>query len=504
MPKFLKNEKTLAAILIAIGILLRLQHYFENRSFWLDEAYMALDITVRSFQQILSGVVFSPDLPAPPVGFALIEKFFIETFGNNEYILRLFPLAAGIVSLPLFYLFLKQCASPQSRLLALGLFAVLDPLIYYAAELKPYSSDVLWALIIYLAAFKQPSQWLFGLIGAGAIFCSYPAVFILAGIAVAQKPKRPLSYTFWLASFLIHYFLAVGPLAHNNVLAADARAMGYLPPAGLVSTDGIKWFLTRLTGIFSNPVEIFPPILGAGFFLFGAGKLWAADRQKLFYLILPIMFVLGAIVGEKYIFAGRLLLFCVPILVLLITEGAIRLVDRLRKFRTACTVLLLFTLFFPSAVKAAYYLQHPRKQSEIRPVVEYLKKYAKESDAIYYNNSAQYGVGYYSGYFGLPCPFFAMGKISDEVKGDIELQYDRLQCSGSGYFCGAAQAEQLLHLDAGNIREHLSSSRNWVLLSHIGEDDKQKILEILRAGSKEVQSFEAVGAGVYLFDFSKD
>ncbi|MCK5180568.1 MAG: hypothetical protein KAR32_13645 [Candidatus Omnitrophica bacterium] len=65
-------------VLISFGIILRLKLYLANSSFRLDESWLALDISTKTFAEIISAKVFSYDLPTVPPGFALIEKSFIN------------------------------------------------------------------------------------------------------------------------------------------------------------------------------------------------------------------------------------------------------------------------------------------------------------------------------------------------------------------------------------------------------------------------------------------
>ena len=82
-------------LLIAIGIALRLRQYLANRSFWADEASLALNIVGRSF----SGLTLPLDYEqGTPILFLLIEKLSIVVQGTNDFILRLFPLLAGLLS----------------------------------------------------------------------------------------------------------------------------------------------------------------------------------------------------------------------------------------------------------------------------------------------------------------------------------------------------------------------------------------------------------------------
>ncbi len=110
--------------LIFVGIFLRLYSIAQNRSFHIDEAYLALDILVRSVLDIFSGKMFAPDTPAPPAGFSLVTKFFVETFGHKEKVFRIFPFLSGCATLVLFYRLLQKWMSAVIASALLGLFVL--------------------------------------------------------------------------------------------------------------------------------------------------------------------------------------------------------------------------------------------------------------------------------------------------------------------------------------------------------------------------------------------
>jgi hypothetical protein len=177
----------LAWAIIGLGVLLRLAQYWANRSLWLDEAFVALDVRDLSFLEFLQ-----PSLRTNftvPFGFLVIEKIIVQALGPSEYALRLLPLLSGIVASFPFYGLAKRYLDPKAVPIALGLFAILDPLVYYASDGRPYSSDVAVGLILgWVAARVQERKLtlgrvlLFGVLGAVAVWISNPAVFVLAGI----------------------------------------------------------------------------------------------------------------------------------------------------------------------------------------------------------------------------------------------------------------------------------------------------------------------------------
>ena len=58
-------------LIILFGTLLRLTQYLSNRSLWLDEANLALNIVNRSFLQLLKPL---DNNQGAPIGFLMLER----------------------------------------------------------------------------------------------------------------------------------------------------------------------------------------------------------------------------------------------------------------------------------------------------------------------------------------------------------------------------------------------------------------------------------------------
>jgi len=151
---------------------------------------LALNIINKNFTQLLTQPLEYDQ--AAPLLFLVVEKVSANTFGSTEYALRLFPFLCGVLSLFLFYRLSKLCLTPKAVPIALGLFAIAGPVIYYSSEVKPYSSDVAVALLLSCAAVYCVSREVstreyiaIGLLGFASIWLSHPAVFVLTGIAVS-------------------------------------------------------------------------------------------------------------------------------------------------------------------------------------------------------------------------------------------------------------------------------------------------------------------------------
>ena len=172
--------------LICFGIILRTAQYIFNRSLWVDEAMLALNIIDTPFSELLKPLEYNQ---GAPIGFLAIEILIVQLLGTSEYALRLFPFVCGVISLMLFVRVGKHFVENKSVIIAIALFAISYKLIFYSSEVKQYSSDVAIALLLYGTMVSIHAVGLnlarvlaLGIIGAVALWFSHPATFILAGI----------------------------------------------------------------------------------------------------------------------------------------------------------------------------------------------------------------------------------------------------------------------------------------------------------------------------------
>lgn len=172
-------------LVIILGVFLRLRQYFVNRSFWVDEASLALNIVNRALGSLT--LLLDYDQGAP-IGFLFIQKFLILAFGNSEYVLRLFPLLSGILAV---YLICRLAREYFGKFgwVAVFLFSISGSMIYYSSELKQYSSDVAIALLLVYWALQCAKEGartrdlvLLGGAGIFAVLVSHPSAFVLLAV----------------------------------------------------------------------------------------------------------------------------------------------------------------------------------------------------------------------------------------------------------------------------------------------------------------------------------
>lgn len=168
-----------------------------SRSLWLDEGYTLYRISsswaLNLRNQINMPLYGITSDPHPPVYFLLV-KAVAEFAGNNELLLKLVSVYAGILFVPLLFVMTRRLFSARAGLIA-AVFAALSPLIaWYSDELRAYALiTTLAALCIYLGytalATQKKTRWLgWGLALLAAQFTHWAFIGFFAAHALAVLP----------------------------------------------------------------------------------------------------------------------------------------------------------------------------------------------------------------------------------------------------------------------------------------------------------------------------
>jgi len=500
----LPESKVLLFGIISLGITLRCIKYLADRSLWLDEAFLALNLITKDAAQLTQPLDLGQ---AAPVVFLIVEKLSITFFGTSEYALRLFPLLCGISSLFLFYLIIKKFHKPAVVIASLGLFSISGTLVYYSSELKPYSTDVTITLAIYFSAFSFLTKrilsnkdiFLFGLVGSVSIWTSFPAIFILSGIGIVDIFDRLYNYKnlnvkklcalyiFFILNFAVLYFISLrGISANQGFFTFWEGSFLPLPPW---SISGLKWLLVTFYEIFWIPGGLYFSIISGILFIVGCRTLYGKDRTYFSFLLIPILFVLLASSLRKYPFSGRLILFIVPTMLICIVEGAEAIRQMLFRNKVWLTTAIAALLIISSI---PYHLRpwlRPCRSEEIKPVLGYISQNLRKSDKIYIYFAAQYAFSYYAERYNLAGSNYIIGISAKNDPGKLSNDLDKLRAAG----------------------------RAWVLFSHSynqclsDSDSEQKIFDEERfsvnyldnIGSR-IDTFKSAGASGYLYDLTEN
>ena len=505
--------------------MLRLKYYSENLSLWLDEAALVLEILRRSFSEIFLVTNYNRYSPTAPVGFLLLEKSVIACLGSSEWALRLVPLACSVSSVFLFLPLAKKYVRVKAVPVALALFAFAGPLIYYSAQVKPYSCDVLVAIFVFLgAAHIRDAQLgpghtiVVGVIAAVALWFSYSALFVVGGtlvvllaFALVEKRREKSILLFWVAclagaSFLTMYFNEFAQISDNSGLY-QMWQKAFMPwPIG--SWASLVWLQEAFLNMFRETLGLSWAPLAAGLFILGAVVVFRKDRETAILLLSPLAIALAAAMAHKYPFSGRLVLFLVPSLALLMAEGIVYVIDKFLK-RPTGVLLLSAAVFFYPVQNAADVLSRTHVFEEAKPVMRYLKGHYQERDAIFLNNSAQYAYGYYRGYyrFNVQTPF--AGVIVEppgplvEFDPTIHVVYVNYVRDQWGHLVGwhiGQSANAFSKEEWGKIRYN---KRTWLVFSHASAGYRKTVLDYFGREGKKLEEFHASGASIYLFDMGK-
>lgn len=520
--------------ILGCGILLHTVQYLFNRSLHVDEAALALNIINRSFSGFFQPLDYGQ---AAPVGFLMIEKLLVHLFGTSEYVLRVFPFLSMLIAIVLFWRITLRWVSPTTVPIALGLFVLSEPLLYFSSTLKQHGIDVFWALLIYTLLnpfFSQKVRTshiaLCGLVGALAIWCSHTAVLVLAGVgttlgiyALVRKDWPKLIrlcviYCLWGAFFLMTYMVSLHNVTQDeHLLTLAAREFMPLP----LSWKTITWILQALlefvgftTGlsqaifdrIQSHSMSIllgmiprfFKSMDGSAsqegmrlllfsvlwgilylvaifFWIIGGIRLFSHNKKIFFLLVSPLLFAFLATGLQKFPFSSRLRLFFIPTVILFIAEGVIWVRNHTQQRYPVLGVMLIVALLWYPIWSGGCHLFRPRTDQETKPMFRYVQDRKQPGDIFYVYYGAENAFKYYAQRFDFDDDTYIIGVWSRE--------------DWNNYIS-----------DLGQL---MGKARVWLLFSHMIKTEEAFFLAYLESkGGRQLDSFQGIKAAAYLYDLS--
>lgn len=235
-------------LLVLFGVAVLLRNYLLPITFFLDETFILFNIVEKDIADY-AGPLHHYQIA--PMGFMLAVRAAIEVFGLDEWSARLVPLAAGVLSLPLFALLIRRMCAPLPGLLMLLGWLLSAEFMLQACRVKPYTLDVLFALLglwvgLWLLGRRcgVKETLLAALIAASGVWFSVSFYLMLPGVGLVLLASR-LRAGWWrdllglsvvaaagLLSGAAHYFWVLVPqkLAGDTAEYMDAFwAGGFLP-----------------------------------------------------------------------------------------------------------------------------------------------------------------------------------------------------------------------------------------------------------------------------------
>lgn len=486
-----RSEFFLGCFFLCLGMAVRTRNYLAGVSLWNDEAALAGNLLEKPISALFGPLDVGQ---IAPIGFCLVEKFSILFLSNNELSLRLLPFAAGMVVLPLAFLFALRSVGPFCAVLCMAQLAVIPEAVHHANNLKPYSLDLAIAIGLMLLAWgggsavcsRKKLLWL-GFWGSIAPWFSFSAVFILFGIGAAVMIRCTLNRHWrglilfsavslaWICSFWLQYRLLQSQTQDLYLLNFWDRYFMPFPP---FAPGDLEFFSDVLVRVFKNPLWTLGARGAALFFLMGCILLWKRNRQLLALILLPLILNLVVSGFHKYPFGERLLLYGVlnlyiPIAVFL--EWIWCHKWRFAWLKYAAILLIALNLAKPT-VEAAKCLVYPIRIEEMKPIAAYLADQHESGDRFLVHNNAYHTFSYYQKRF--------------------HIDPDAVRVS-------QALTPQTLN----KITEDLGSltGRVWLVFGHAkrlgGTDYEKAFLNKAKKRGQLIDQRVRAGASAYLFHF---
>jgi hypothetical protein len=451
---------------------LRAYFYGINRSLWLDEAALALNLVNRSFLDLLKPLGFNQ---GAPIGFLLLQKSVVSLLGSRDYTLRLIPLLAGLVSIPLMYSVSKQYGGQLSTFISLGLFALSPRLIYYSSELKQYSTDVLVTLLLLLIVpkcledkAKLHALAVLGIAGSLTIWFSHPSLFVFAGIfltlGLAFAMYRDTYRLFWLIGIGVAWGINLSLIYFINLryLESNSNLVDYWSGsfASLPSWSKFSWYYNALIGMLRDPAALPINAITVGLLILGSISLAFRRWQFMLVLLAPFLLTLTASALGRYPFSGRLLLFLIPLLLLFLAEGVDRVrmlllrVNRLMAGLVSASLVVYF-LYGPIAV-AYENLQSPPLGEHIKPVMSYMSENYLSTDLIYVYYGAAPAFEFYAPLYGFDRNDYIVGLSARKDPAQYLEEIEKIKGSQRIWFVFSHNCSWCIVNEQDFILEHLN------------------------------------------------
>lgn len=426
-------------LVLAIGIGFRLFHYFYNRSLFIDELYLNINLVKLNFWELATQPLAYEQ--KAPIGYLWTVKACVLLFGKGEKALRLFSLVCGISALFAFIPVARFYLKAWGVVLAVGILSLSWATIYHSVEAKQYSAELLatvLGLLLYTKyhnATRLQPLLLWGLAGGLLLWFSFSLIFVLAGIGSTvsfkvifeRNWKRFFTYlipfSIWLLSFSVLYLLFIGKY-HQSGWLIDFfdKAYDAFMPLGLTSFDQVLWFIKKPYNVLYHPLGLLLHLdenianssvrfilklgwLEGVFILFGMNMLFRSNRLGFFILFLPILITFLSSGLKLYPIFDRFILFLAPPIILFLAFG-LEKVAELFSLKYKATALLMLLLAAPALANSAHHILYPHvflklSNSTEREGILYINENFREGDVVYVFWNMRHAYDYYKEAYGL-------------------------------------------------------------------------------------------------------
>ncbi|MDI6812510.1 MAG: glycosyltransferase family 39 protein [Deltaproteobacteria bacterium] len=395
-------------LLMALGAVFRLMD-LSARNLWTDEAWVALAALKPTASEALAAGQSTPPF------YLLFIRALAQVFGGSEAVLRSLSFGFGLGTVVLFWFLARSLTGPAPAIAGLAALAFSPIMVYYSKELKQYSGDAFFAvLLFFLAERLRTAQgqkgWLTlalaGIVGAGF---SHSLVFILPVVIAAlwlALPAPGRTRLVFVAALWGAAFLALYALFFRHQV--DHQLIDYWSK-DFPDFSGLPAFLIWLAGAWRRYLN---------YFLGSYGVFWGAPllvlgvlhlcrrgpRAACLYLVGPLLLAFFAAALHRYPFmahygGSRLMLFSAPMLYLTVAAGVVASCHFLWQRRGWRWLTPVFIVGLLLALKPVEMLQEnfspSFNRSQLKPLAARLERELKPADWVYVYYYAIHPFNYY-------------------------------------------------------------------------------------------------------------
>ena len=393
--------------IILLGLSMAISGYIFDRSLWLDEAFLGINLIERNYLELFDGLDHNQ---VAPILFLLLEKLLSEFFNYSDYALRAIPFASFMACIVLTYIVSKQLIpNRDAPILAACLISLSPIFLDYSHEIKPYMSDAFTTLLLLYISLrlKLTTRWLFVLATTGviAVFFSNSSTIVLATIGIyllshhyknaVSTLKILLVISAWLIAFGVNYYFLLqnnlgSEYLQNYWVNAFFRIDILDPYAWLNSCTYALKTIGRV--VFGYSLHYWVWKIFAIFFcisIFFVIRTQSLFVSCLLYVPLVIHIILACF--GLYPFATRLLLYQAPLIIIGLSFGIVHISQYIRvplysRIASFCLVLPLIPLHLYSL---------PIRDGGILPAILKLEQHAHHDDIVYVYHSSQWEYKFY-------------------------------------------------------------------------------------------------------------
>lgn len=246
-------KKFVLPFILVIGLFMRLPHL--GGSLWLDEAAQALESSRALGEQYKIKDDFQPPLLHYIVHMEL-------RVSKNEAFLRSVSMLAGLLSIALLYVLLKDSVGEEAAVVGALLLALNPFHIFFSQELRPYALATSFACLSWLSLLQQKKKW-YIVATVGGLYCMYlyPFVMLSQCVYYAFEQRKQLRWYIANTSISALFFIPWLPFFFEQLKAGMTLAKILPGWASAVATPQLKALPLTLAKFVVGQVELKDSVL---------------------------------------------------------------------------------------------------------------------------------------------------------------------------------------------------------------------------------------------------